>query len=244
MLAIYLFHYARTDGSPWATDPELLGRHLQTLAACGETVWSGESTAAGKPAICLSFDDASYCFYHYIYPILKQHSLKAILAVPTSFILDHCEQPAEERLSPKPEQLLNAPAAPHPAFCSWKELREMHDSGLVEIASHTCTHPNLNHSGSQLLHECQHSAKMIEEKTGTFPRTLVLPFGRGNRQVVATALQTYPYVFRIGNAWNHSWQDRSPLYRIPADQLSADALPTPGNLSGWMNHYWNRLRGR
>lgn len=244
MLAIYLFHYARADGGPWSTDPERLGQHLRTLADLGETVLSGATPTSGKRAICLSFDDASYCFYHYIYPILKQQSLKAILAVPTSFILDHCDQSAEDRLAAKPEELLNAPAVPHPAFCSWQELCEMQQSGLVEIASHACTHPNLNHSGSQLTYECQHSAKVIEEKTGTAPRTLVLPFGRGNRQVVRTAHQTYRYVLRIGNAWNHGWQDKSPLYRIPADQCSTNTLPTPGNMSGWVNHYWNRLRGR
>lgn len=244
MLAIYMFHYARNDGSPWATAPEQLTQNLLHLASLGETVHSGEYPLDLKPAICLSFDDASYCFYHYIYPILKEHSLKAILAVPTSFILDDCDLTPNERLNAKPEDLLNAQAAPNPAFCTWKELREMQRSGCVELASHTCSHINLNRSADQLSLECVQSAVVMEEKAGIRPVTLVLPFGRGNRHVVHTALQSYRYVLRIGNAWNHSWQDRSPLYRIPADRMTPNALPLPGKFCGWANHYWNRLRGR
>jgi peptidoglycan/xylan/chitin deacetylase (PgdA/CDA1 family) len=212
MLAIYLFHYARADGSPWATDPVLLEQHLSTLGSCGQTVHSGESASAGK-SICLSFDDASYCFYHYVYPVLKKHNLKAILAVA--------------------------------AFCTWQELREMQESGLVEIASHTCTHPNLNRcSVEELDRECRESSQAITKHVGKQPPVLVLPFGRGTSKVIAHASRQYRYVLRIGDAWNHSWNDRSPLYRVPSDQLPADKLLPPGKYAGWLNHYWNRLRNR
>ncbi len=242
MLAIYLFHYLREDGAPWSTLPTTMELHFQWFSRHGQTVHAGETAQSGKKPIMLSFDDASYCFYHHVYPLLKRHSLKAVLAVPTDFIPDYVPENHAFRLQPRVDLILQKEAAPHPAFCSWKELHEMQSSGLVEIASHSRTHANLN-SSANLKEECEGSARMIESKLGIRPKSLVLPFGKGSPDVIRTSLNSYQHVLRIGNAWNRSSRS-SLLYRVPCDDIPAGTLPNPGSLPLWRNYIWNRLRGK
>jgi peptidoglycan/xylan/chitin deacetylase (PgdA/CDA1 family) len=64
------------------------------------------------------------------------------------------------------------------APCSWSELREMADSGLVDIGSHTVTHPILSsitdeESGQELKVSCN----QIEEGMGEKPGSFCLPNG-------------------------------------------------------------------
>ncbi len=244
MLAIYLFHYIREDDAPLSTPPTTLEHHLQWFDQQGETVHIGETIRSGRKKIMLSFDDASFCFYHHVFPLLKRHSLKAVLAVPVDFIPDAVPDNPAFRLQPRVDRLLQQTPAPHPAFCSWKELREMQSSGLVEIASHTRTHANLNlEDPAGLQRELQGSSEIIESRLGIPPLALVLPFGKGNPSVLRAARSTYRHVLRIGNAWNRSSQ--SPLlYRVPADSLPAGTLPTAGSLPLWKNYLWNRIRGK
>ncbi len=53
------------------------------------------------------------------------------------------------------------------APCSWSELREMADCGLVDIGSHTATHPILSSvSDEESLKELTQSRALIEERIG------------------------------------------------------------------------------
>jgi len=75
---------------------------------------------------------------------------------------------------------VNIPQAPPPKFapCSWKQLREM-DSGLVEIGSHTITHPILaSISDEQSLHELTASRVQIEQAIGRKIRYFCYPNGQ------------------------------------------------------------------
>lgn len=62
--------------------------------------------------------------------------------------------------------LLDKPLAP--ALMNWQQVKEMQDSGRVEIGSHTCSHRRLNGDVAQdaLHHEIVHSKALLEEQTG------------------------------------------------------------------------------
>ena len=65
------------------------------------------------------------------------------------------------------------------APCSWSELREMADSGLVEIGSHTISHPILSTlADNEVGHELNDSRKQIEEGTGKKVRSFCFPNGK------------------------------------------------------------------
>ncbi len=65
------------------------------------------------------------------------------------------------------------------ASCSWNELREMADSGLVEIGSHTMTHPILaSLTDEESWRELTISRSQIEEAMGRQVRSFCFPNGK------------------------------------------------------------------
>jgi peptidoglycan/xylan/chitin deacetylase (PgdA/CDA1 family) len=65
------------------------------------------------------------------------------------------------------------------APCSWSELREMVDSGLVEIGSHTVSHPILaSLTDNESWHELTSSRAQIEEGLGTKVVSFCFPNGK------------------------------------------------------------------
>lgn len=70
-------------------------------------------------------------------------------------------------------------APPKYAPCSWSELREMADSGLVEIGSHTLTHPILaSITDEESWHELTVSRSQIEEGLGRQINSFCFPNGK------------------------------------------------------------------
>jgi peptidoglycan/xylan/chitin deacetylase (PgdA/CDA1 family) len=70
-------------------------------------------------------------------------------------------------------------APPKYASCSWGELREMADSGLVEIGSHTATHPILaSITDEESWHELTVSRSQIEEGLGRQINSFCFPNGK------------------------------------------------------------------
>lgn len=167
--------------------------------------------------ICLTFDDAFYNFYEYVFPLLNELNIKVILAVPTKFILDDTEELKENRLSIKHDDTYtNIPKAP---FCTFKELKEMSDSGLVQIASHSHNHINLNECNS-VEFELQKSKEILEQKLSIKCDIFIFPFGKYNNEVLEETRKYYKFMFRIGNATNKDFDGiKDVIYRINADDL-------------------------
>lgn len=68
---------------------------------------------------------------------------------------------------------------PNYAPCSWSELREMADSGLVEIGSHTVTHAILSSlSDEESRFELRASRAEIEKGTGRSVKAFCFPNGK------------------------------------------------------------------
>ena len=74
-----------------------------------------------KP-IMITFDDGHESFYEYIYPILKQYDLKAVLSVVGSFT---------DTFTENEDHNINY------SYLTWKQINELSDSGYVEIGNHT-----------------------------------------------------------------------------------------------------------
>lgn len=71
----------------------------------------------------------------------------------------------------------HAPPAKY-APCSWSELREMADSGLMEIGSHTVTHPILSSvTDEESREEISRSRAQIEEGIGRSVKSFCFPNG-------------------------------------------------------------------
>ncbi len=154
-------------------------------------------------AVLLTFDDAYKSQYLRAFPLLKQYNYPALLGVVTSWT----DTPAGQ-----PVRISHKSVMPPDYFMSWENLREMADSGLVEVASHThdLHHGALaNPQGNELPAASAHlyytdlqryetddeyhtriradlgrSVALIQQKTGVAVRSAVWPYGMYNSTLI------------------------------------------------------------
>lgn len=161
----------------------------------------GGETPLPEKAVLLTFDDGLVSFYTRVYPLLKLFEYPAVLSIVTSWIGTSGEMEYAGR------------SLDQSGFVSWDQIREMQESGLVEIASHshdlhrgiagnpqgnmqpaavTRLYDGTNYeSDVQYLERIQNdlaqSAAAIQGGTGELPRVITWPYGAYNEQVVAIA---------------------------------------------------------
>lgn len=225
MFNVIMYHHINSDDLPLSNSDSMMESHLKIISERYTTLFPGDEIR--KNSICLTFDDAYYDFYHYVFPLLTKYNLKALLAVPSAYILAKTDLSPEVRLSLKHHEIYEGDNyktfAP---FCTYAELREMVQSSHVIIASHSMNHVNLSEEGIDLEREIFGSKVALEENLGYRVDSFVLPYGKYNDAAVALAREHYSYVFRIGNALNPSWEGIGGLiYRV-----KGDALKTPYEL--------------
>lgn len=205
MLLTLLYH--RVDSLQEFTD------HLRYIKEHYPIVLPGDPLTKGKANVCLTFDDAYFDFYHLVYPLLRGLEIKALLAVPTSYIMDTTTLSPDSRLSAVKAYRFTYPHN-SPAFCLWDEIKEMQDSGFVQIGSHSHMHFDMRLPNIDPVYEALESKHVLETKLGCNIESFVYPYGYFNQEIQETVQKHYLYVMRVGNALNYSWQN--PIYRITA----------------------------
>ncbi len=127
-VVVLMYHHVSTNASNGGTiTPALFREHLETLRRLNLPVISVPQLAAfldgqlelPPQSVVLTFDDGYQSFYTKVFPELRAFQIPA-----TVFII--------VRPTAQPETA--SPSLPH---LSWKELREMVESGLVTVAPHT-----------------------------------------------------------------------------------------------------------
>ncbi len=220
--------------------------HLKYLQDNFPIVLPGETLKTNKLSICLTFDDAYFDFYHYIYPLLKSYNLRAILGIPTAFIKDDTNESTNNRLNiPYPNGLEKKILEKHTPLCTWKEIKEMVASRHVIPASHSHTHANLTSTSTDLHQELLTSKNIIRDQLGCDVKSFIYPFGSMNSKVQNFVHKHFPYEFRIGSAINYTSNgNKGLLYRIDADHLWCNQQEiSPKFIAKSKRKYWlNRLR--
>lgn len=116
---IPVFYYHKADPDTVAADFQFLQMNgYQTLTA--EALC--DSGTVPPRSIFLTVDDGAHDLYRVLYPALKQHGFHAMAFVATAFHKDHYDLPDTARP------------------CTWQELREMEQAGVVDVQAHTHTH--------------------------------------------------------------------------------------------------------
>jgi peptidoglycan/xylan/chitin deacetylase (PgdA/CDA1 family) len=239
-LLILMYHRARADRHGNA--PEMLDAHFAHIATHYACVLPGGPLDPRRLNVCLTFDDAYADFHAVVFPLLQQHGLQAVLAVPPMVVREEAAVFAAVR--PGPDSGVNRAEADDD-FCTWQEISEMAQSGQVALAAHGLTHRRLDRAGTDLHTEIVLPQALLAARTGQPVESFVFPYGRFNRAALQRVRQCYRHVFRIGGADNPGWNS-SLLYRVNADAMSAPDAPfSPTRRAGYRARYlWNRLRRR
>ncbi|WP_279489133.1 poly-beta-1,6-N-acetyl-D-glucosamine N-deacetylase PgaB [Aeromonas veronii] len=172
-----------------------------------------------EKAILLSFDDGYESFYRLVYPLLKLYNYPAVFALVGSWL-----DVADDKMVPYGNDKL-----PRSYFVGWPQIREMQDSGLVELASHTFTshygllanpqgnvQPAVTTAGwsqngyesmadyrARIKADFDASASQLREQTGRAPRILVWPYGAFNQTALDLARAAgMPYTFTLAEGLN------------------------------------------
>lgn len=241
------FSYHRINSDKYSNTKKILQDHLTHIAKNYKVVLPSDKLNPFKLNICLSFDDAFYDFYKYVFPLLKKLKIKAILAVPIKYILKSTSLTDDIRLNvPYKDAMKDDIYITKAPFCTWQEIKEMADSKLVEIASHSYNHVNLIHSKDLDL-EIIKSKEILEEKLKTEISTFVYPMGKFNEKIHKKVKLHYKYAMRLGSAINFSWQNISSItYRIISDNLKTKNENL--KLKNYISYFWffflNTFRSR
>lgn len=219
MLLPLMYHNVGADR--FSNPVDIFRDHLFYIQQHFNIVWPGEPLVTDRPNVVLTFDDASYNFYYYVFPLLKEFNVRAMVNVPVRFILeDDANVETDTRLSISVFQAMRGEiykqAVP---FCTWKELREMGASGLVRFASHTTRHVNLLQTATY-EDEMTESKFVLQEKLGQPIDAIALPYGEFNKEILIAARRHYRYIFAVGGGDNRSWEGiDGVIFRLYGDEL-------------------------
>jgi peptidoglycan/xylan/chitin deacetylase (PgdA/CDA1 family) len=148
--------------------------------------------------VVITFDDGYEDFYSKAMPLLDQHGFTATLFVTTGWVQEAETRPA----SKAPGRML-----------SWSQITEAARAG-IEVAAHTCQHPQLDQLPAKLLREELYTSKVrLEDKLGLPVPGLAYPFGYSNamvRQVARDVGYGYGYAVR-----NMTASPTSDLFALP-----------------------------
>lgn len=180
--------------------PTQFEKQLLTLIKGGFTPITASELASayekGTPLpdhpFLITFDDGYADNYTHAFPILKKYKAKATIFVITRTIN-------------------------HGSYLSWNQIKEMENSGLVDIQSHTMNHLNLTSlTAKQIRNELNNSRTILEQKLNKPVETLCYPAGKYNQHVLTYLKESgYKMAFttKTGLA-NYAKQGPFELHRI------------------------------
>lgn len=210
-LIVLAYHDIRDDVAPkgdpdqFAVSTRNFAMQLDWLRAHGYVPVSAQAVREARDgrrtlpdkAVLLTFDDGLRSTYTHAFPLLKAYGYPALLAVTTSWI----------GMPPDATVPYGSRDFTRDDFLTWDQIREMQDSGLFEIASHS----NAMHTGvvgnpqgnsmpaattrrwtpagyeseaayrERVRADLKASADAIERHTGRRPQTIVWPYAAYNR---------------------------------------------------------------
>ncbi len=228
---------------PQTITRNLLVQHFNLIAELGYHPVSYQQVLdarAGKQplpdkAIMLTFDDGYRSFYDIVYPLLKLYDYPAVTAVVGSWI----DVPDGQQVA------YGETTLPRERFMTWDELREMQQSPLVEVASHTYDlHKGVvgNPFGNQqpaattsvwspsgyeseseyvdrIRNDMQLTRQRFQDELGKAPRIMVWPYGAYSKATLKLAAEAgMPQTFSLLEHINNVRDDPSEMGRYLIDQ--------------------------
>lgn len=236
----------------YAVSPENFEKQIAWLHDHGYKFVSVDDVLAAragkKPlpekAVLLSFDDGYRSFYQYAFPVIKRYHAPVVLALVGSW------------LTPKENQKIDfgGEHVARDSMFSWGELKEMVDSGLVELGSHSfALHDGIlaNPQGnmepavttrlysaktnsyekddayrSRIYNDLKRNNELLRAHGFKSPRVMVWPYGAYNMEAVKVASKLgMPITLTLEDGPNYP---TTPLYSMR--RILVDKTMSPEDL--------------
>ena len=215
-LYVLMYHSFVPEGTKcnsWTLTDTRLREDLQWLADNGYTTVLPSELAAGTPlperAVMLTFDDGYQNNYTIAYPILQEFQAKAVI----SLIVNHQFHMDSGHLT-------------------WEDCREMVQSGLVEIGSHTYNCHTDSPRGikraedearedyeARVFTDLQTSIDLIEENVGT--DVLFFAYPHGQKEAWASDFLKENFSVTV-TTYHGSWDISKGLYDMNRCNVAMD----------------------
>ncbi|MBH2001450.1 MAG: poly-beta-1,6-N-acetyl-D-glucosamine N-deacetylase PgaB [Moraxellaceae bacterium] len=203
----------------------------------------GKYTLPTKPVL-LTVDDGYQSFYQNAYPIIRAKKIPVVLAVVGSWL----EPKSNQKVDFGGEEITRN------KILSWNELKEMQNSGFVEIASHsyhlhrgvtanpqansepaaitriydlkTKTYESDAHYQARVYQDLKKNNDLLKAHGLRSPRVMVWPYGRYNMQLVQISKQLgMPITITLDDGADHAKQSIQNMGRILIQgNMSTNAL--------------------
>jgi len=197
---VLMYHHVSPSGRELNIFPDFFEEQLNLIQRKGWQTLSGDeflncfqqAKTPGKKVL-ITFDDGFADNYIYAYPLLKKYGMKALLFVTTSIIKD-VDMPRTNYI-PLPHREAWQMASTErcaEVMCTWRELKEMEESGTFDVQAHGMTHntPSLIKDGKydELKEDLLAGKKTLEEKLSKEIHHLAWPKGVYDKQGIELAL--------------------------------------------------------
>lgn len=197
-LPVVMYHSVLDNSqrvSKYVITPKTLKEDLEYLKSEGYTTITTSDLVAfvceGVPLpqnpVLITFDDGYFNNFSYVFPVLKETKQKAVLSVVGVYA---------DTFSKEGEVLNN-----NYSHATWQQIKEMHDSGLVEIENHSYDMHDLSRRKGilrnkgedkhlyreNLINDTLRASSLIEQATGKKPSAYTYPFGavsKDARQII------------------------------------------------------------
>lgn len=178
----------RYDGSKWVDIYEInlnpiseVDDRLSSQLADADNIRHFESMISRKkpkkPLFSIVDDDSNRGFYTKLFKLAKEYGIPITSAMITGAAMGF---PGDDR--PYNNRYYN-----------YKEVMEMHESGLVEFVPHTHDHLNLTDASDSEIREDFKKTISFMKKHGFNHRGIVYPFGNYNNRVINIAKEFFDY---------------------------------------------------
>lgn len=199
---VYMYHSVSQepislDEAELSVLPEQLEKQLAYFNSRGiETVFATElpdiDENVGPRRVVLTFDDGYEDNYTVLFPLLKKYDCKA-----TVFMVTGCID--------------------LPGYLTAEQIREMTESGLVSVQSHTVSHVPLawgDKTYEDIVYEMSESKRMLEEVSGAPVTALSIPNGNYDGVILDAADDYYDVVFSGTGFRPYSRDEITDIYRV------------------------------
>ena len=120
MLIVLMFHQVvpHMHGKTDTRRLKQFAHFLQDLQQHYHFTTPGQPLSSGIN-ICLTFDDAYFDFYHYLYPLFTSYQIPAVLGIVTNLVQESADVPVYQRLGVNYPQGMAPQQQKHHPLCTW-----------------------------------------------------------------------------------------------------------------------------